>query len=147
MKILTRKIAADLLEVPNNALDQYPMGVDYWVDITKARNPQFHRKFFAMLNHAYESWEPYAEYKGTRIEKNFDRFRQELVILAGFYDIAPTISGDLRLVAKSISFGNMDEDEFAEVYSKVIDVVLAKILTNYTRDDLDEVVDKLIGFT
>jgi hypothetical protein len=40
----------------------------------------------------------------------------------------------------------MDEDEFTQVYSKVADVLLQKVLRNYTRGDLDRVVNEILGF-
>jgi hypothetical protein len=49
-------------------------------------------------------------------------------------------------VAKSIAFGNMDQDEFDLLYSAVCDVVLTRILKNYDREQLDEVMDRLTGF-
>jgi hypothetical protein len=40
----------------------------------------------------------------------------------------------------------MGQEEFDGLYSSVIDVVLARILTNYTRDDIDSVVNQILGF-
>lgn len=114
---------------------------------TKVRNLWFHRKFFALLGVAYEALEaPNLEYKGQKVEKNKDEFREEIIILAGFYIPTFTLRGDVRLKAKSISFGSMNEDEFDDLYSKTIDVILQKVLKNYTRDDLDKVVDEVLGF-
>ena len=41
----------------------------------------------------------------------------------------------------------MDDLEFERVYSAVADVLLAGVLVRYAgRDELDSVVDKLLGF-
>lgn len=124
-----------------------PLGRPVLVNIIKHRNPAFHRKFFALLNLAYESWEPVdTQFKGERVQKNFEQFRNDVTVLAGHYDTTVTLRGDVRLVAKSISFGRMSQDEFEVLYSSVCNVILSRILTRYTRDDLDTVIEKILGF-
>jgi len=116
-------------------------------DVSFPRNVRFHRKFFAMVDHAFGCWEPEGlKYKGEVVQKSSERFRHDLIILAGYYEPVFNARGETRLVAKSISFGRMSEDEFEEVYSRVADVILQKILTKYTRDDLDIVVEQMMGF-
>ena len=44
-----------------------------------------------------------------------------------------------RLKAKSMSFANMEQDEFDVLYYAVHDVIRQRILTNYSREELDEV--------
>lgn len=117
------------------------------VKVTQPRNYRFHKKLFALLNLAFESWEPEGkEYKGELVAKNFDQFRNDVTVLAGFYDTTVTLKGDVRLVAKSISFANMEQDDFDKLYNAVVNVLLARVLTKYTRDDLDEVVERLMAF-
>ena len=53
----------------------------------------------------------------------------------------------MRVKAKSISFGSMSEEEFHDLFSKVIDVGLAKILPEYSRSNLEEVINQILGFT
>lgn len=116
--------------------------------VSRARNIGFHRKFFAMLNVAFDAWEPETpEYAGQVALKNFERFRKDLVVLAGFYLPTVNLRGEVRLEPESISFASMDEDRFNQVYSAVADVVLQRVLRNYTREDLDRVVDEIMGFT
>ncbi|MEJ1365643.1 MAG: DUF1367 family protein [Candidatus Sedimenticola sp. (ex Thyasira tokunagai)] len=101
---------------------------------------------------AYEHWEPGEiedpRLKGAIPEKSFDRFRKDLTILAGHYDAFYRIDNTVKVEAKSIAFWSMDEEEFEQLYSSTINAVLKHILKNYTRDDLDTVVDQLMmGFT
>lgn len=122
-------------------------GAGVTVEIKRHRNPAFHRKFFALLNIAYEHWEPVeATYKGQVVGKNFDQFRNDIVCLAGHFEMAVNLRGETRVTAKSISFASMGQDEFETLYSSVVNVVLTKILTNYTRDDLDAVVEQVLRF-
>lgn len=117
-------------------------------DFKKMRNPAFHRKFFALLNFAFENWEPEVQtHKGQVIEKNFDRFRSDIAILAGFGFPTYNIRGEMRMEAKSISFASMDETEFQNLYQATISVIMKHILTNYTAQDINEVVNQLLGFT
>ena len=53
----------------------------------------------------------------------------------------------MKLKARSISFANMEQPEFEELYSAVADVLLEHVLSNYAnRAQLDEVVNKVMGF-
>ncbi len=115
--------------------------------VKQQRNPRFHRKFFALLNLAYDAWEPAeATYRGRVVGKNFDQFRNDIVCLAGFYEMAVNLRGETRVTAKSISFANMDQAEFDDLYNATVNAILKHILTNYSRDDLDAVMDQLVGF-
>jgi hypothetical protein len=127
-------------------------GEFYNVTYKQPRNPAFHRrKFFALLNIGFEAWEPERgrkrlKYKGQAIAKNFEAFREDITILAGFYEVTFDLKGRMSLKAKSIAFHNMEEDEFSRVYEAVVKVVLEQVLTNYKRDDLDRVVEEIQRF-
>lgn len=115
---------------------------------TTVRNILFHRKFFAMLGVGFDAWEtPETEYEGMKVEKDFEKFRKDATILAGFFTPVYNMKGEVRLEAKSISFANMEADEFERLYSAVVNVLLRKVLKNYTREDLDEVVERILQFT
>lgn len=114
------------------------------------RNGKYHRKFFAMLTVGFEAWEPARKrktYKGRSMVKNFDQFREDVLIAAGFYEQTFDLRGRMALRAKSISFSNMDDAEFEKVYGAVADVLLADVLKTYAgRDELDEVVERVLSF-
>jgi hypothetical protein len=116
-------------------------------EVTQPRNLGFHRKFFALIDVAFDAWDcPTLEFKGQPVQKNRERFRKDLIILAGFGYAVVNINGDVRGEAQSISFAQMKQDEFEDLYSRVIDVILEKVLTHYTREDLDRVVNEILGF-
>jgi len=117
------------------------------IECKQPRNYIFLQKFFTMLNVGFDAFEPdEIEYKGLPVQKNKERFRKDCIIAAGFYEPVANLNGDVRAEADSISFANMDDEEFERVYSKVADVILRRVLTNYTRDDLDDVVAQILGF-
>lgn len=150
-EILVTKTAGGALAPADQQAADYiaklKLGESVKVKATRMRNPQFHRKFFALLNLAFDAWEPTENtYRGEPVRKNFEQFRNDVTVLAGYYDTAVTLKGETRLTAKSISFGSMGQDEFEALYSAVVDVILARVLTQYTRDDLDTVIERLMSF-
>lgn len=129
-------------------LKKHKIGQGFRAKITRARNILFHRKFFALLNYAFDTWEPEERvYKGHVVAKNFDRFREDITILAGYFETSVRLDGSVCVSAKSISFANMDEDEFEKLYSAVIDVLLKRIFINQTRGDIENVVNNILAYT
>lgn len=128
-------------------LSKIKQGRPVSVELKQKRNYQFHKKFFAMLNVGFDAFEPeIKEFKGHPVQKNFDRFRKEVIIAAGFFSVVGTITGEVRAVADSIAFGSMSPEDFEKLYNACCNVLLQKVLSNYTRDDLDRVVEQLIRF-
>jgi hypothetical protein len=134
-------------EVTAEAMEKMKANSEYKAVFTQPRNLQFHKKGMALVKVAFDAWEPEARYyKGHLVTKNIDKFREDITILAGYYDAAYRYDGEIRLTAKSWSFSSMDQDQFDDMYSKLIDVILTKILTGYKRSDLDAQVEKILRF-
>jgi len=77
-------------------------------EFKRARNPRFHRKAFALLSYAYQCWEP-PHNDVTPARKDFDAFRRQLTILAGYYDVVYKIDGKFEVIAKSLKYSAMDD--------------------------------------
>lgn len=150
MEIYLRKANGCLIPDTDQDLESlkaFKTGEVIRVDPKRPRNYQFHRKLFALFNHAYSCWEPdEGANKYGPVNKSFERFRQDLVILAGFYEQVVRLDGTIRVEAKSISYASMSADEFEELYDKMVDVVLKHVLKNYTRDDLENVIAQTLEF-
>ena len=161
--ILTKSATHTLIAGDNEAMEvlaKWKAGDAIRCKVSKMRNPQFHRKWFALVTYAFDHWEPpepdptFWGRLTTRLglseppdpEKNFDRFRKDVTISCGYYDLVYDIKGNIHANAKSISFGKMDEHEFSELYEKTISFLLKHVIRNHTREDLDAVVDHLLGF-
>jgi len=111
-------------------------------EFRRTRNYRFHCKFFSLLQYAFDVWEP-----GEGLpEKNFKRFRKDMTIAAGYYTLVPNIRGELRAEADSISFGSMDADTFEELYEAVVKALLKWVLKNYTREDVDRVMQNIMEY-
>jgi len=119
-------------------------------EFKRQRNPRFHRKVFALFQLAYDIWDaPVLEYRGQPVAKNFDRFRRDLTILAGHYEAATNLRGEVRLEAKSLSFGAMDDEEFSEVYTSILTVVWERVLKAHgykSAAEVDHIVENLLRF-
>lgn len=129
-------------------MEQLSPNGEYKAVLTKPRNYGFHRKAFALAKAGFDAWEPPEErcYNGKPIEKNFKSFREELTIRAGYYDVVWTLAGKMRTVPHSWSWSNADQTKFEEMYNAMFNVLLQEVLTNYTKDDLEELVEELLKF-
>jgi hypothetical protein len=148
--VLTKAPGGVLIPVDPQAAEyiaKLKLGQGVTATVKRHRNPRFHRKYFALLNLAFDAWEPVAAtYKGQVVGKNFDQFRNDIVCLAGFGEVAINLRGETRVTAKSISFAAMSQDEFDDLYNATVNTVLKHVLTTYDREQLDEVMDRLTGF-
>ncbi|MCM1128979.1 MAG: DUF1367 family protein [Alistipes senegalensis] len=141
----TSLIAAD--EKSFEWLQKKKTGQTFRARVSEMRNLQFQRKYFALLNYAFDAWEPEQKlYKGIPVAKNFDQFRADITILAGFYETAIRLDGSIRITPKSIAFSNMGEEEFSRLYSSVIDVLLQRIFINQTRAEVENVVNNILAY-
>ena len=92
--------------------------------ITRPRNVGFHRKYFALIEMIYQNQSHY---------KNRGHLRIDLQKSAGFYTERVTVYGEVIQEPTSISFSSMDEDEFQNLYSRVLD----EIVTTFHFDKQD----------
>lgn len=123
------------------------LGVPYKCKITLPRNYKFLRKFFALVNFAYDHWDiDEIETEAGPVAKQKEFFRKQLIIKAGYFDQVFRLDGSFTLEAKSISFASMSEEEFGKLYQATSQAILSEVLTNYTQDDLDRVVDEVLRF-
>ena len=101
------------------------LGKTYEAVFKEVRNPEFNRKFHAMVRIAWEYLpEVYQEKFG-----NIDNFRYMTEIKAGFCEMIydPT-SGAVMYRPKSTAFDQMTESEFEKVYNGVLNVILRDYL-------------------
>jgi len=125
------------------------LGEAIHADFKRFRNINFHRKLFALLSLSYDYWVPGEVNSKYGIpEKNFDRFRKDLIILAGYYHSEIRLDGTVRVTADSISFGNMDEETFSKLYDNILTVIMDRIptLCDMKRNKIDDLVEKVLTF-
>jgi hypothetical protein len=123
----------------------------YKARLVKPRNLAFHRKYFALLDVGFCMWNPKEVIVTTRdgrelkAEKNRERFRKDIAIATGYYELTVNVRGEARAEAKSISFGRMSNEEFKDLYSRTIDYLLAKVV-NGTKEEIENQVNQIISF-
>ncbi len=155
MKILMLKtqggLLAPLSEEDGAELRKIAAGHVAECTIVRKRNPQFHRKFWALLQVGFDAWvetTPPMKYQGQPVLPTLERFRKDVTILAGYYEATFSVKNEVRLEAKSISFASMEQDDFENLYSAVINVLLERILTarGFTDESLRAHVARVISF-
>jgi len=111
----------------------------YVVNFKRVRNPKFHRKFFKMLKVVVDNMpEAYAIRFG-----DVDRLRKEILIQTGRYETHTTINGTEMIFPKSISFADMDGDEFESLYSDALSLC-AKYFLKCSEEQLDNFINDFL---
>jgi len=152
---LTKTPSGHLMPVDASSaeeLERFKPGQAIRCEVKRARSYPYHKRWFALAKYAFDIWSetmPRMEYRGQQVQPNFDRFRKDLTILAGFYEPVFNVRGEMRVEPKSLSFGSMDQAEFESVYSASIDAVLTKVLNNpkLTEKSVREAVDRVLMFS
>lgn len=117
------------------------IGETYKAKITLARNLKFHKKFFALINCA---WEYQNEKVVEFFHHNKDAFRKTVEIAAGLYEPVYLIGKkEWSQAPKSIAFDKMDEAEFMDLYDNVKRVLFQTFLRHI---DEEEFMKNLINF-
>ena len=108
----------------------------YKAEIRVSRNYRFHKKFFALINCA---WELLNE-RQTHFFRTVDAFRKTVTVAAGFYEPFFFMdSMEWQKSPKSIAFDKMEEKEFEELYERVKDVLYTTFLNGrISEEDFDK---------
>lgn len=102
------------------------LGKIYKAKITLARNYDFLKKYFALINCA---WSYQNEKTTAHFKESVECFRKAVEIAAGHCDTAYSISRKEWIeIPKSIAFDKMDEAEFMDLYERVKDVLFSVFL-------------------
>lgn len=97
-------------------LRKLPMGKAIKVTANTHRNYQFHKKFFKLINTA---WEICGEDMQSKFA-NVDNFRKSALIISGIVDnVYNPRTNEFLQQAKSLKFEKMDNVQFTEVYENV----------------------------
>lgn len=107
------------------------IGEVYEYEYKKPRNYRFLKKFFALVKMVYDNQEQYT---------NIEHLRKDLIIESGNYDLRHDLHGVEIREAKSISFANMKEEEFSELYNSVVDVVVKHF--HFDREEIAENIER-----
>ena len=106
-----------LLDSDKENFKRLKNGAIFMKDFKKVRNPKFHRLIFGFLNDVFKYQRDYT---------NFEKFRDRITLLTGYYteEIVIDNQGNSKAIIKlsSWEFGKMEELEFRDLAKKVKDV-------------------------
>lgn len=104
----------------------------------------------ALMNAAEQYLDRIADRRAGSISacKSFDAYRSWVIVEAGHYDALQLPDGTLRKHPRSISFANMDETEFQQLYRAALDVLWRWILSRAFRsqDEAQNAAAQLMSF-
>lgn len=113
-----------------DALKKKKVGSTIATETKRARSPQHHRKFWAVMNAVFENQQT----KFPDVDSMVDAIKIEI----GHADIQLRLSGESVLIPRSISFHDCDQDKFNEFYKKAIDCVCEFIIPGATPEEVNE---------
>ncbi len=148
MKIQVIKVpGGGLLPYNERELDRMKRFKDeelYEAEIKTTRNPAFHRKMFAFFNFCFEHWAAdKTDYQHMFEHGQFEVFRKNLTVNAGFYEQYWNLKCEVRVEAKSLSYGNMEPDEFEQCYNAMINAAIKHVFAG-TQDE--NIINQLRSF-
>ncbi|WP_449568558.1 DUF1367 family protein [Lelliottia nimipressuralis] len=85
---------------------------------------------------------------GISLCKSFDAYRSWVIVEAGHFDAIQLPDGTLRKHPRSISFSNMDDIEFQQLYKAALDVLWRWILSRsfHSQSEVENIAAHLLGF-
>lgn len=113
---------ADPVAVPSTAKDQalakklkIEVGEITHVSVKRDRKPKHHRLVFLLLEFVFANQDEYT---------NIDRLREALTLETSFTYVTRTLGGHYRKMPMSWSYESLDEDQFSQLHTELVDVVL-----------------------
>lgn len=130
------------------------VGSTVLADAKQMRNGAFFRKWWALVKLGYDYWSEGVEtfeYRGEKVLPEFERFRKDVTITAGFYRAVVNLKGEMRIEAESLKWGAMTEERFAQLYDATIAVLLrrvfnGKVCPSWSEAELRSVADQILEF-
>lgn len=123
-------------------------------DASEMRNGAFFRKWWALVGLGFDYWKDDAvtlEFQGERVQPDFDRFRKDVTISAGFYYPVVNLKGEVRIEPESLQWSQMDEARFTKLYDATINVLLQRVFNGtvcrtMTEEELRSVANQITEF-
>lgn len=107
----------------------------YSMEVKLLRNYEFHKKYFALINLAWE----YLTEKQQDFFKTKEKFRKTIEMAAGYSETIYSIARKEWIeMPLSIAFDKLDEAGFTDVYEKVKDVLFLTALKNISIEEFQK---------
>lgn len=130
------------------------LGATIQADASEMRHGAYFRKWWALVKLGYDYWSDNSatlEYKGERVRPDFDRFRKDVTISAGFYYPVVNLKGEVRIEPESLKWSQMSEERFGQLYDATIQVLLQRVFNGsvcptWSEDELRSVAEQILEF-
>ena len=136
MEFYVKNTADGLIPWGNDAYEakvKLKLGGIYKVKVTTSRNYKFHKKYFALINLA---WEYLNERQTAFFKDNVELFRKTVEVAAGHCERVFSVKRKEWVdIPKSIAFDKMSEKDFADLYERVKDVLFTVFLTHISEEE------------
>jgi hypothetical protein len=148
------KLLAPVDDEAREVARKWKIGALMRMDVAQMRNGAFFRKWWALIQLGYDYWAetcPMREYKGHPVLPNFNRFRKDVTIMAGFYEATWNIKNEMRIEADSLKWSSMSEETFAKLYDATISVLLRMVFNGknarrWSEGELRQATEEVLRF-
>ena len=111
------------------------VGNVYEATIKEMRNVAFHRKYFSLINLA---WEYLNEQQRTFFKDDVNAFRKTVEVAAGHYEPIYSVARQSWIeVPKSIAFDKLSESDFEQLYERVKNVLFQTFIPDSVKDEFE----------
>lgn len=111
------------------------VGTVYEATIKEMRNIGFHKKYFSLINLA---WEYLTEEQRTFFKEDVEIFRKTAEISAGHCEMVYSLARRSWLeIPKSIAFDKLSESDFENLYNKVKDVIFLTFIPEVNKEQFE----------
>jgi hypothetical protein len=118
-----------------DALAAMPLGEIVKAEVTRPRNLRHHRKMYALLQAIFPHQTTYPTLK---------QFEGAVKCAVGFGEMVTLPDGRVMLMPGSWAFSKLDQTAFEQVYERVLDLILTRILPGIDRGDLEREVEDIL---
>lgn len=118
-------------------------------DYKERRNGQFFRKWWALVDVAFDLWSDKVNHGNPNSATRMCRetFRKQLICRTGRFTNVFNLDGEtFTMVPHSLQWSKMTEDEFHKLYHDTLDVILQTVLTDRWQADLEDRVERVLHF-
>lgn len=134
-KTLTGWAPADEMSI--ETAKRFKVGETYKAEITKPRSHKTLARYWVLCQMILDN---------TEMFRSKEQVSDYLKIRTGHStSIVAKKTGEIFHVANSIDFDSVDEAQFAELWSRICDVVTEDILPGITESEINYEVQKLVG--
>lgn len=144
MKLLMRKSLGDLTPADEHAeaaMRRLKDGAHVSVEMIRQRNPQFHKKYWALLKLVFDNRNDERELLYPSIED----LHAAVKICAGLRTRIELPDGTVGFRAGSIAWNKLSEDDFAAFFTRVCNLVSRYFLPGIADKELADEVGRMIG--